>query len=154
MCIALCTIVAQNRPDSFPPYPPDDHHSSDDVYLREGGAEQCERCFSGYTNESYLGDRSMPAQTSVADDETKSRTGGERSLYMEFMLYTGIWWRQYVSSVGDVPCMPPQRVRAQPRRQTLMMQSYKCHSSSATYKRNNVALTNVKLMIVNVAEAN
>ena len=41
VCIALCTIVAhniaQNRPDSFPPYPPDDHHSSDDVYLREGG---------------------------------------------------------------------------------------------------------------------
>ena len=41
MCIVLCTIVAhniaQNRPDSFPPYPPDDHHSSDDVYLREGG---------------------------------------------------------------------------------------------------------------------
>ena len=42
VCIALCTIVAhniaQNRPDSFPPYPPDDHHSSDDVYLTEGGA--------------------------------------------------------------------------------------------------------------------
>ena len=42
VCIALCTIVAhiiaQNRPDSFPPYPPDDHHSSNDVYLREGGA--------------------------------------------------------------------------------------------------------------------
>jgi len=41
VCIALCTIVAhniaQNRPDSFPPYPPDDHHSSDDVYLREAG---------------------------------------------------------------------------------------------------------------------
>ena len=41
VCIALCTIIAhniaQNRPDSFPPYPPDDHHSSDDVYLREGG---------------------------------------------------------------------------------------------------------------------
>ena len=41
MCIALCTIVAhniaQNRPDSFSPYPPDNHHSSDDVYLREGG---------------------------------------------------------------------------------------------------------------------
>jgi len=30
--------MKQNRPDSFPPYPPDDHHSSDDVYLREGGA--------------------------------------------------------------------------------------------------------------------
>ena len=39
VCIALCTIVAhniaQNRPDSFPPYPPDNHHISD-VYLREG----------------------------------------------------------------------------------------------------------------------
>ena len=41
VCIALCTIVshniAQNRPDSFPPYPPDNRHCSDDVYLREGG---------------------------------------------------------------------------------------------------------------------
>jgi len=41
VCIALCTIVAhniaQNRPDSFPPYPPDNHHCSDDVYLREWG---------------------------------------------------------------------------------------------------------------------
>jgi len=40
-CIALCTIVAhdivRNRPDSFPSYPPDNHHCSDDVYLREGG---------------------------------------------------------------------------------------------------------------------
>ena len=39
VCIALCTIVAhniaQNRPDSFPPYPPDNHHCSDDVYLRD-----------------------------------------------------------------------------------------------------------------------
>ena len=45
VCIALCTIVAhniaQNRPDSFRPYPPDDHHCSDDVYLREGGDMQC-----------------------------------------------------------------------------------------------------------------
>ena len=41
VCIALCTIgadnIAQNRPDSFPPYPPDNHHISYDVYLREGG---------------------------------------------------------------------------------------------------------------------
>ena len=41
MCIALCTTVAhniaQNRPDNFPSYPPDNHHRSDDVYLREGG---------------------------------------------------------------------------------------------------------------------
>ena len=44
VCIALCTIVAhniaQNRPDNFPPYPPDNHHCSDDVYLREGGINQ------------------------------------------------------------------------------------------------------------------
>ena len=37
VCIALCTIVAhniaQNRPDNFPPYPPDNHHKSDDVYI-------------------------------------------------------------------------------------------------------------------------
>ena len=41
MCIALCTIVprnsAQNRPDNFPNYHPDNHQCSDDVYLREGG---------------------------------------------------------------------------------------------------------------------
>jgi len=42
VCIALCTIVAhsiaQNRPDNFPSYPPDNHHCSDDVCLREGGS--------------------------------------------------------------------------------------------------------------------
>jgi len=43
MCVhcALCTIVAhniaQNRPDNFPSYPADNHHCSDDVYLRERG---------------------------------------------------------------------------------------------------------------------
>ena len=40
VCIALCTIVAhniaQNRPDNFLSYPKDNHHCSDDVYLREG----------------------------------------------------------------------------------------------------------------------
>jgi len=41
VCTALCTIVAQNtvhnRPNNFPFYPPDNHHCSADVYLREGG---------------------------------------------------------------------------------------------------------------------
>ena len=41
VCSSLCTIVAhntaQNRPDSFPSCPPDNHHCSDDVYLRERG---------------------------------------------------------------------------------------------------------------------
>jgi len=40
VCIALYTIaahnIAQNRPDNFPSYPPDNHHCSDDVYLSEG----------------------------------------------------------------------------------------------------------------------
>jgi len=39
--IALCTVIAhntaQNRPDNFPSYPPDNHHCSNDVYLRERG---------------------------------------------------------------------------------------------------------------------
>jgi len=39
VCIALCTIVAhniaQNRPDSFPHYPPDNHHYSDGFQKQE-----------------------------------------------------------------------------------------------------------------------
>jgi len=39
VCSSLCTIVAhntaQNRPDNFPSCPPDNHHCSDDGYLRE-----------------------------------------------------------------------------------------------------------------------
>ena len=48
VCIALCTIVAhniaQNRPDNVPSYPPDNHHCSDNVCLREGrsiGHDDC-----------------------------------------------------------------------------------------------------------------
>jgi len=41
VCSSLCTVVAhniaQNRPDNFPSYPPDNHHCFDDVYLKEGG---------------------------------------------------------------------------------------------------------------------
>jgi len=43
VCIALYTIIAhniaQNIPDNFPSYPPDNHHCSDDVHLREGGRD-------------------------------------------------------------------------------------------------------------------
>jgi len=40
VCAVHCTIIvahntAQNRPDNFPSCPPDNHHCSDDVYLRE-----------------------------------------------------------------------------------------------------------------------
>ena len=41
VCSSLCTIVAhntpQNRPDNFPSCHPENHHCSDDVYLRERG---------------------------------------------------------------------------------------------------------------------
>jgi len=41
VCSSLCTIVAhntaQNRPDNFPCCPPDNHHCSNDVYLRGRG---------------------------------------------------------------------------------------------------------------------
>jgi len=41
VCIAMCTtvahITAKNRPDTFYSYPPDNHHCSDDVYLRKRG---------------------------------------------------------------------------------------------------------------------
>jgi len=40
VCNALCTIVmhsiAQNIPDNFPFYPPDNYHCTDDVYSVEG----------------------------------------------------------------------------------------------------------------------
>ena len=42
MCVHCTQLIvarniAQNRPDNFPSYPPDNHYCSDDVYLREGG---------------------------------------------------------------------------------------------------------------------
>ena len=37
MCTIVAHNIAQNRPDNFPSYSPDNHHCSDDVYLREGG---------------------------------------------------------------------------------------------------------------------
>jgi len=36
-CAQLLHTITQNRPDNFPSSPPDNHHCSDDVYLRERG---------------------------------------------------------------------------------------------------------------------
>ena len=40
-CSHVCTtdihITAQNSYDNLPAYPPNNHHSSDDVFRREGG---------------------------------------------------------------------------------------------------------------------
>ena len=50
VCSSLCTTVAhniaQNRHDNFPSCPPDNHHCSDDVYLRERGRPYLCQLFS------------------------------------------------------------------------------------------------------------
>jgi len=47
VCIALCTIVAhniaQNRPDNFPSYPPDNHHCSDVCLFQRRGTYRSDR---------------------------------------------------------------------------------------------------------------
>jgi len=57
VCIALCIVahnIAENRPDSFHPYPPDNHHCSDDVYLTEGTGSGMEINLTGDGNGNYL----------------------------------------------------------------------------------------------------
>jgi len=50
VCTAQCTIVAhntaQNKPDNFPSYPPNNHYCSSDVYMREEGPEEAEKYFT------------------------------------------------------------------------------------------------------------
>jgi len=47
VCISLCTTVihntAQNSSDNFPSYPPDNHHSSNDVYWKGRGVTETEQ---------------------------------------------------------------------------------------------------------------
>ena len=66
VCSSLCTIVAhntaQNRPDNFPSCPPDNHHCSDDVYLREiGGIKKSIRSVKKLSDE-------VPAWLSVCSE--------------------------------------------------------------------------------------
>ena len=42
MCTIAAHNIAQNRPGNIPCYPPGNHHCSDDVYLRGGGAVSTE----------------------------------------------------------------------------------------------------------------
>ena len=70
VCTALCTIVAhniaQNRPDNFPSYPPDNHHCSDDVYLREGGTRhRPTKSPPTISRDSILRHRAKPGVTPV-----------------------------------------------------------------------------------------
>jgi len=54
-CAQLLRTIAQKRPDSFPSYPRDNHHCSDNVYLREGTRQQYTQepaqCTSAVTRE-------------------------------------------------------------------------------------------------------
>ena len=58
VCSSLCTVVAhntaQNRPDNFPSCPPDNHHCSDDVYLRERGGGSLRSTPSEWTQRMYV----------------------------------------------------------------------------------------------------
>jgi len=36
-CAQLLHTILHKTPDNFPSYSPDNHHCSDDVYLRKGG---------------------------------------------------------------------------------------------------------------------
>jgi len=54
VCISLCTTVvhntAQNNCDNLPSYPPDNHHSSDDVYRRGEGEAVDDNCCHCHDN--------------------------------------------------------------------------------------------------------
>ena len=91
VCIALCTIVAhniaQNRPDSFPPYPPDNHHCSDDVYLREGGGIPLGDTLCGYRTVisvssvlAVLATTNSVSQGSVRDNTSHNRANRDCGL--------------------------------------------------------------------------
>ena len=76
VCIALCTTVAhntaENRRDNFPSYPPDNHHCSDDVYLREG-----ECSVNAGTYSVYIWRRSTWTQVDTHSD--RASYNGHRS---------------------------------------------------------------------------
>ena len=89
MCSSLCTIVAhntaQNRPDSFPSCPPDNHHCSDDVYLRERGEGQTDRQTDGIAVARTA--LAMPAlRRTVKTDEDWLRFIGKMTDNMELMV--------------------------------------------------------------------
>jgi len=52
--------TAQNRPDNFPSYSPDNHHCSDDVYLREGGDHSLTLTFVYLVESALVPLRSLP----------------------------------------------------------------------------------------------
>jgi len=77
VCIALCTIaahyIAQNRPDNFSSYPPDNHHCPDDVYLREGIKENLTQQQHTFTKHTFANQKK---RTTTQNKHTKKLKPG------------------------------------------------------------------------------
>jgi len=58
VCISLCTTVvhntAQNSSDNLPSYPPDNHHSLDDIYWSGGGCPTACSLVTGIAPMTFL----------------------------------------------------------------------------------------------------
>ena len=99
LCSSLCTTVAhntaQNRPDNFPSCPPDNHHCSDYVYLRERGWGRGARrfCHRNFCSVCYYGHTLWRPQ----QHPTNRLSAGQSSdLLILFTHTNGTWiWKQY-----------------------------------------------------------
>jgi len=71
VCVSLCTTVihntAENSSDDFPSYPPDNHHSLDDVYWRGEGPKSLQR--------QYLAQITSTSFCSLLSCQANSSTG-------------------------------------------------------------------------------
>jgi len=87
---ALCTIVAhniaQNRHDNFPSYPPDNHHCSDDVYLREGGMAHYGQTWCHPKNWKYI-TRLKCTENFISDMWSLRYASGHRYIQTHWLQY-------------------------------------------------------------------
>ena len=100
MCV-LCTTVthniAQNRPDNFSPYRLDNHHCSDDVYLREGGWAESITCYMGGPDLSWEGailvDRGAHCKVQELSAVSYAKTA--KPIHLPFRLWTRVGRRMH-----------------------------------------------------------
>ena len=117
VCSSLCTIVAhntaQNRPDNFPSCPPDNHHCSNDVYLRERG-DMAYRSYNTAWSTIRECNEHMPLQTTADsvvtclfhDLHTRSRLWVAHTDYRgsrQVLIAVG-WWLDQWTRVYNKPC--------------------------------------------------
>jgi len=101
---SLCTIVAhntaQNRPDNFPSRPPDNHHCSDDVYLRERGDTvwihntlwEKEQCSAVLCSSSVMSGHSICDSRRTVSGEGRQCPALLPSHWWHTSLFTTAWW--------------------------------------------------------------